>query len=121
MSGGNYQRLYGIVFALYPLGSMVSSPVFARWGQKRTIKEAVIICLVIDAIGNVLYFFSGSFTNYSTETFWFSSLLLCVGRFISGIGGGGIVLGMNYLTSVFFLFFFSSLHFTSSFVLQHFK
>eukprot|EP01094_Clydonella_sp_ATCC50884_P020096 TRINITY_DN4096_c0_g1_i3.p1 TRINITY_DN4096_c0_g1~~TRINITY_DN4096_c0_g1_i3.p1 ORF type:complete len:495 (-),score=32.92 TRINITY_DN4096_c0_g1_i3:123-1508(-) len=116
VSISSWPRSYGLVFALYALGSSIGSPLLSILLTKtKSIKVSAILCLAIDLVGNLLYAFAAIPAN---SVFPFSSLhdgtsslpsscsgdcllavaMVCVGRFLAGVGGSGILISLLYLT-----------------------
>lgn len=83
--------LYGFVFGIYALSQSVITPLLGYISDVRGIKFTLVLSLVLNAFGNILYGFS--FISDSAN-------MILVGRFVSGLGAGSLVLGVVYLTNV---------------------
>jgi MFS family permease len=88
--GGNLM-LYGFVFGIYALSQSVITPLLGYISDVRGLKFTLLLSLVLNALGNVLYVFA--FVSNSVN-------MILIGRFVSGLGAGSLVLGVVYLTNV---------------------
>ncbi|XP_031557827.1 uncharacterized protein LOC116294372 [Actinia tenebrosa] len=88
---GGSLMLYGFVFGIYALSQSVITPLLGYISDVRGIKFTMVLSLVLNALGNILYGFS--FISDSAN-------MILIGRFVSGLGAGSLVLGVVYLTNV---------------------
>jgi MFS family permease len=72
----------------FNLSQMIASPVFGYWLDRRPMKEVIVFCMVIGAIGNSLYALAPNI------------YVVFLGRLISGVGGNIYNTGMTYVVRV---------------------
>lgn len=88
--GGNL-TLYGFVFGIYAFSQAIITPILGYISDLRGLKFTLMLSLLVNALGNVLY--GLSFTVNSVN-------MILIGRFVSGLGAGAVSLGVVYLTNV---------------------
>jgi MFS family permease len=86
--GGSYVE-YGLILAGYNLGQVVSTPLFALWADRRSMKEVLLVSAFLGLVGNAVYL--GSNTHIH---------LLAVGRVIAGFGAANVLLAFSHLTKI---------------------
>lgn len=79
---------FGFIMGAFNLAQMVASPVFGIWVDKRPMREVIVFCMVIGAIGNSLYAFAPNI------------YVVFLGRLVSGVGGNIYNTGMTYVVRV---------------------
>ncbi len=72
----------------FNLAQMIASPVFGYWLDRRPMKEVIVFCMVIGAIGNTCYALAPNI------------YVVFLGRLISGVGGNIYNTGMTYVVRV---------------------
>ncbi|EGC35664.1 hypothetical protein DICPUDRAFT_78651 [Dictyostelium purpureum] len=85
--GGNNNDL-GWALAMFSLAQVIFLPLVGIWADKRTMKEALIGCLVIGITGNVVYAMS------------VKPIMIIIGRFIAGIGSSNMAITTSYIAAV---------------------
>lgn len=78
----------GIAIALYSFVQFIFNPILGRMSDKNGRKPVIVICLLINALGYIIFAFT---TNY---------LLLLISRFVAGIGGSSIAVAQAYIADV---------------------
>lgn len=78
----------GIVISAYSFIQFIFNPVFGKISDKRGRKIVIVFCLLLNAIGYLLFSFTNSF------------LLLLLSRIIAGIGGSSISVAQAYIADV---------------------
>ncbi len=79
---------FGFIMGAFNLAQMIASPVFGYWLDRRPMKEVIVFCMVIGAIGNTCYALAPNI------------YIVFLGRLISGIGGNIYNTGMTYVVRV---------------------
>jgi MFS family permease len=79
---------FGFIMGAFNLSQMIASPVFGYWLDRRPMKEVIVFCMVIGAIGNSLYALAPNI------------YVVFLGRLISGVGGNIYNTGMTYVVRV---------------------
>lgn len=87
---GGSAAYYGAMFGSYALAQAIISPLLGYISDLRGLKFAVMLSLVVNVIGNVLY--GLSVVSQSLNMMFF-------GRFIAGLGAGSVTLALVYLTN----------------------
>ena len=87
---GASQLYYGIVAGSYNFGQILSAPILGWWTDYRSMKEVLLFCSFASAAGNLIYFFGD-------EQHLF---LLVVGRVVSGLGGGCVMVAYAHIARV---------------------
>lgn len=88
--GGNF-TLFGFVFGIYAFSQAIITPILGYISDLRGLKFTLILSMVVNALGNILYGFSFIMDSVN---------MILVGRFVSGLGAGSVALGVVYLTNV---------------------
>lgn len=78
----------GIVISAYSFIQFIFNPIFGRISDKRGRKPVIVICLLLNAVGYLLF----SITN--------SYVLLLISRIVAGIGGSSISVAQAYIADV---------------------
>jgi multidrug resistance protein len=78
----------GIVIAIYSLVQFIFNPLFGKFSDKNGRKPVIVICLLLNALGYVIFAFSNTY------------LLLIVSRIVGGIGGSSIGVAQAYIADV---------------------
>jgi MFS family permease len=79
---------FGLIMGAFNFSQMITSPVFGYWLDRRPMKEVVVFCMVIGAVGNTFYALAPNI------------YIVLVGRLISGAGGNIYNTGMTYVVRV---------------------
>lgn len=87
---GGSETYYGFMFGIYAFTQALVSPLVGYISDWRGLKFAVMLSLVINVTGNVLYGLS-IFSN--------SLHVMFFGRLVAGIGAGSVTLALVYLTN----------------------
>ncbi|EDO46811.1 predicted protein [Nematostella vectensis] len=83
-------KLYGFVFGSYALSQAFMSPLLGYISDARGLKFAIILAILLNGAGNLLYAFSYAVGSVN---------MVLAGRFVAGLGAGAIALGVVYLTN----------------------
>ncbi|KAH7723393.1 Protein F27D9.2 [Aphelenchoides avenae] len=90
---GADEAFFGYIVAVYSLGQIISSPTFGWVSNKlKEVRLPMFVGLAMMLLGNMLYIaleFSGVAPRY----------LLLVGRFITGMGSGNVILLRTYAST----------------------
>lgn len=78
----------GIVIATYSLVQFFFNPVFGNLSDKYGRKKIIVICLLLNAVGYIVFAYTHNF------------LMLLISRIISGIGGSSIGVAQAYIADV---------------------
>jgi multidrug resistance protein len=78
----------GIVIAVYSFVQFIFNPILGKISDKHGRKPVIVVCLLINAIGYVIFAFTNSF------------LLLMVSRIVAGVGGSSIAVAQAYIADV---------------------
>ena len=78
----------GIVISAYSFIQFIFNPIFGRISDKRGRKPVIIFCLLLNAIGYLLFSITNSF------------ILLLLSRIVAGIGGSSISVAQAYIADV---------------------
>ena len=78
----------GIAIALYSFVQFIFNPILGRLSDKNGRKPVIVFCLLINAIGYIIFAFTD---NYP---------VLLVSRFVAGIGGSSIAVAQAYIADV---------------------
>ncbi|AFH49178.1 Major facilitator superfamily permease [Ignavibacterium album JCM 16511] len=78
----------GIVISAYSFIQFIFNPIFGRISDKRGRRPVIIFCLLLNAVGYLLFSITNSF------------LLLLLSRIIAGIGGSSISVAQAYIADV---------------------
>jgi MFS transporter, DHA1 family, tetracycline resistance protein len=78
----------GVAIAAYSLTQFFFNPVFGNLSDKYGRKKIIVICLLLNALGYVLFAYTHSF------------LMLLISRIVSGIGGSSIGVAQAYIADV---------------------
>lgn len=78
----------GIVISAYSFIQFIFNPIFGRISDKRGRKPVIIFCLLLNAIGYLLFSITDSF------------ILLLLSRIVAGIGGSSISVAQAYIADV---------------------
>lgn len=87
---GGSTSYYGSMFGSYALAQAIISPLLGYISDLRGLKFAVMLSLIVNIIGNVLYGLSVIAQSLNMMFF---------GRFISGLSAGSVTLALVYLTN----------------------
>ncbi len=78
----------GIAIAIYSLVQFIFNPILGRLSDKHGRKPVIVMCLLINAIGYVIFAFTDSY------------LILLVSRVVAGVGGSSIAVAQAYIADV---------------------
>ena len=78
----------GIVIAAYSFVQFLFNPILGRLSDKHGRKPVIVICLLINAIGYVIFAFTSSFT------------VLLLSRIVGGVGGSSVSVAQAYIADV---------------------
>ena len=78
----------GIAIAIYSLVQFIFNPLFGKFSDKNGRKPIIIICLLLNALGYVIFAFSNTY------------LLLIISRIVGGIGGSSIGVAQAYIADI---------------------
>jgi len=78
----------GITIAIYSLIQMLFNPILGKYSDKHGRKPVIVVCLLINAIGYLVFSFTHSY------------LMLIISRVIAGIGGSSIAVAQAYIADV---------------------
>ncbi len=79
---------FGLIMGAFNFAQMITSPVFGYWLDRRPMKEVVVFCMVIGAVGNTCYALAPNI------------YVVLIGRLVSGAGGNIYNTGMTYVVRV---------------------
>ena len=78
----------GIAIAIYSFVQFIFNPILGKYSDKHGRKPVIVICLLINAIGYLIFAFT---TNYA---------LLLISRIVAGVGGSSIGVAQAYIADV---------------------
>ena len=78
----------GIAIAIYSLVQFIFNPILGRLSDKHGRKPVIVMCLLINALGYVIFAFTSSY------------LILLVSRIVAGVGGSSIAVAQAYIADV---------------------
>lgn len=78
----------GIALALYSFVQFIFNPILGKFSDKHGRKPVIVMCLLINAIGYVIFAFTSSY------------LILLVSRVVAGVGGSSIAVAQAYIADV---------------------
>ena len=78
----------GIAIASYSFIQFIFNPVFGKLSDKHGRKPVIIFCLLMNALGYVIFAFTSSY------------ILLLISRIVAGIGGSSISVAQAYIADV---------------------
>lgn len=78
----------GIVISAYSFIQFIFNPIFGRISDKRGRKPVIVVCLLLNAVGYLLFSITNSF------------FLLLISRIVAGIGGSSISVAQAYIADV---------------------
>ena len=78
----------GIAIALYSFVQFMFNPILGKFSDKHGRKPVIVMCLLINAIGYVIFAFTDSY------------LILLVSRVVAGVGGSSIAVAQAYIADV---------------------
>jgi len=78
----------GIAIAIYSFVQFIFNPILGKLSDKHGRKPVIVICLLINAIGYVIFAFTTSY------------FILLVSRIVAGIGGSSIAVAQAYIADV---------------------
>lgn len=87
---GGSSAYFGFMFGSYALAQAIISPLLGYISDLRGLKFAVMLSLIVNVMGNVLY--GLSVVSQSLNMMFF-------GRFIAGLSAGSVTLALVYLTN----------------------
>ena len=87
---GGSTTYYGFMFGSYALAQAVVSPLLGYISDLRGLKFAVMLALVVNVTGNVLYGLSVLSQSLN---------MVFIGRFVAGLSAGSVTLALIYLTN----------------------
>jgi len=78
----------GIAIAIYSLVQFIFNPIIGRLSDKHGRKPVIVLCLLINALGYVIFAFTSSY------------LILLVSRIVAGVGGSSIAVAQAYIADI---------------------
>jgi len=78
----------GIAIAIYSFVQFIFNPLLGRLSDKHGRKPVIVLCLLINALGYVIFAFTSSY------------LILLVSRIVAGVGGSSIAVAQAYIADV---------------------
>jgi len=78
----------GIAIALYSFVQIIFNPILGKISDKHGRKPVIVVCLLINALGYVIFAFTTSY------------LVLLISRVVAGIGGSSIAVAQAYIADV---------------------
>jgi len=78
----------GIAIAIYSLVQFIFNPILGKISDKHGRKPVIVVCLLINALGYVIFAFTTSY------------LILLVSRIVAGVGGSSIAVAQAYIADV---------------------
>ncbi len=78
----------GIAIAIYSLVQFIFNPILGRLSDKHGRKPVIVMCLLINALGYVIFAFTSSY------------IILLVSRIVAGVGGSSIAVAQAYIADV---------------------
>ena len=78
----------GVAIALYSFVQFLFNPILGKISDKRGRKPIIIFCLLMNAIGYVIFAFTHSY------------IMLLISRIVAGIGGSSIAVAQAYIADV---------------------
>ena len=78
----------GIAIAIYSLVQFIFNPILGRLSDKHGRKPVIVMCLLINALGYVIFAFTSSY------------IILLVSRVVAGVGGSSIAVAQAYIADV---------------------
>jgi multidrug resistance protein len=78
----------GIAIAVYSLVQFIFNPLFGKFSDKNGRKRVIVICLILNALGYIIFAFSNTY------------LELIISRIVGGIGGSSIGVAQAYIADV---------------------
>lgn len=78
----------GIAIAAYSFVQFIFNPVFGKFSDKHGRKPVIIVCLLMNAIGYIIFAFTSSY------------VVLLISRIVAGIGGSSIAVAQAYIADV---------------------
>jgi len=78
----------GIAIALYSFVQFIFNPILGKFSDKHGRKPVIVMCLLINAVGYVIFAFTNSY------------LILLASRVVAGVGGSSIAVAQAYIADV---------------------
>ena len=78
----------GVAIAVYSLVQFIFNPLFGKISDKNGRKPIILVCLLLNALGYVIFAFSNTY------------LMLIISRIIGGIGGSSIGVAQAYIADI---------------------
>lgn len=78
----------GIAIAVYSFVQFIFNPILGRISDKHGRKPVIVVCLLLNAMGYIIFAFTRSFT------------LLIISRVVGGVGGSSIAVAQAYIADV---------------------
>ena len=78
----------GIAIALYSFVQFIFNPILGKYSDKHGRKPVIVMCLLINAMGYVIFAFTSSY------------IILLISRIVAGIGGSSIGVAQAYIADV---------------------
>jgi multidrug resistance protein len=78
----------GVAIAIYSLVQFIFNPILGKLSDKHGRKPVIVFCLLINALGYVIFAFTNSF------------IILLVSRIVAGVGGSSIAVAQAYIADV---------------------
>ncbi|MCW8805016.1 MAG: MFS transporter [Ignavibacteriaceae bacterium] len=78
----------GIAIAIYSLVQFIFNPILGRLSDKHGRKPVIVMCLLINSLGYVIFAFTSSY------------IVLLISRIVAGVGGSSIAVAQAYIADV---------------------
>jgi DHA1 family tetracycline resistance protein-like MFS transporter len=78
----------GIAIAIYSFVQFIFNPILGRLSDKHGRKPVIVMCLLINALGYVIFAFTSSY------------IILLASRIVAGVGGSSIAVAQAYIADV---------------------
>jgi ceroid-lipofuscinosis MFS transporter 7 len=88
------ESFYGVVVAIYSVGSLLGSMLFGWWYDYRPVKEPILVAIFLAVGGNALYSSLGLFPLE------YAPWLMFVSRFLVGFGSGSVAVCRAFCSEV---------------------
>jgi multidrug resistance protein len=78
----------GIAIAIYSFVQFIFNPILGRFSDKHGRKPVIVMCLLINSLGYVIFAFTSSY------------IILLASRIVAGVGGSSIAVAQAYIADV---------------------
>jgi len=91
---GGADSFYGVVVAIYSVGSLLGSMIFGWWYDHRPVNEPIVVAITLAVVGNGLYSVLNIFPVEIAPWLMFTS------RFLVGFGSGSVAVCRAFCSEV---------------------